>query len=361
MKKSIVFLILLCSILMLNASKAEEYAALTVTVADEYGSVINGARVSVDYVYPQDEDSSIPDQFTERGATTFYLEADREYIITVTKAGFNPHTETVELEEDTTIAATLEHAQSTPILHMKRFSVSPQQVRPGESFQLYVVVENEGTGDALNVKVTFDPTQNFSPVQPSSSAYFERLDMGEIVSVNQMFTVSGEALSGVYDLTLAIQYQDATGLSQTVQETVGISILRKPLVKLLNVDYPEKAEQGESFTFSVEIANTGRFAVNGLYLEVESDMDWEYYSYYIGSLEAGDFDSFVSEVVPQYPGEYIFVIRVGFVDDFNKEHYQEESFSVSVTEKVQETSAPQEEEGLWQRFINFLKSFLGLD
>lgn len=360
-RRLIVFVVLLCLVPVLSVSKAEEYATLAVTVADEYGSVIDGARVTVDYVYPQDEDSPIPDQFTERGVATFYLEAEREYIVTITKAGFKSHTETVELEEDTTITATLEYAQSIPILHMRRFSVSPQLVGPGESFQLYVVIENEGTGDALNVKVTFDPAQNFSPVQPSSSAYFERLDMGEVASVKQTFTVSGEALSGVYDLTLAILYQDAAGLSQTVQETVGISILRKPLVKLLNVDYPGEAEQAEPFTFSVEIANTGRFAVNGLYLEVESDMDWEYYSYYIGSLEAGDFDTFVSEVVPQYMGEYTFVIRVGFVDDFNNEHYQEESFSVSVAEKVQETSAPQEEEGLWQRFINFLKSFLGLD
>ncbi len=361
MKKGlIIFLVLLCSVPVLNTSRAEEYAALTVAVSDVYGDTINGARVSVDYAFPQDEDVDIPDQFTEKGAATFYLETEREYRVTVTKDGFTPYTSTIELEEDTTVAATLEYTQSAPILHMKRYSVLPQQVGPGESFQLYVVVENEGTGDALNVKVTFDPAQYFSPVQPSSSAYFERLDMGEITSVTQLFTVSGEALSGVYDLTLTIQYQDAAGLSHSAQEMVGVSILRKPLVKLLNVDFPKEATQGEPFTFSLEIANTGRFTVSGLYLEVESDMDWEYYSYYIGSLEAGDFDTFESEVVPTSQGEHTFAIRVGFVDDFNKEHYQVESFSITVTEQVFEP-LPQEEEGLWQRFINFLKSFLGLD
>ncbi|MBU7048295.1 MAG: hypothetical protein HXS54_17830 [Theionarchaea archaeon] len=164
----------------------------------------------------------------------------------------------------------------------------------------------------------------------------------------------------MYDLALAITYTDATGLPYTVQETVGIPILRKPLVKLLNVEYPEEVEQGEVFNFSVEIVNTGRFAVNGLYLEIESDMEWEFYSYYIGSLEAGDFDTFESEVVAEEPGEHTFTIRVGFIDDFNREHSQEESFSLSVKEKVRETPPPQEEKGLWQRFIEFLKAFLGL-
>ncbi len=359
-KELIVTLVLLCSILVQHTLHADETAALTVTVADVYGDLVDNARVSVTYVYPQDEDVDIPDQFTTHGVTTFHLEAEREYIVTVTKAGFLPSTETVELEENKKITVTLEYAQTAPVLLMKRFSVLPEQVGPGEHFQLYVVIENEGTEDALSVKVTFDPAQDFSPVQPSSSAYFERLDVGQITSVKQTFVVSGEALSGVYGLTLTILYQDAAGQSYTVQETVGISILRKPLVKLLNANYPEEAEQGELFAFSVEIANTGRFAVNGLYLEVESDMDWEYSSYYIGSLEAGDFDTFESDVVPEYPGEHTFVIRVGFIDDFNNGHYQEESFSVSVAENVQETPPP-EEKGLWQRLIDFLKSFLGLD
>ena len=356
-----IVLVVLFSVLTHNSLQAEGYATLTITVVDVYGGSIDDARISVNYVYPQDDDTDIADQFTQRGTATFNLEAEREYRVTVSKAGFLPYTESIELEEDTTLSITLEYAQSAPVLHMKRYSVSPQEVGPGEQFQVYVVVENEGTGDALNVKVTFDAAQDFSPVQPSSSAYFSRLDTNGITSVAQSFVVSGEALSGVYDLTLIITYQDAAGSSYTVQETVGISILRKPLVKLLNVDYPAEAEQGEPFTISIEIANTGRFEVNGLYLEVESDLNWEYYSYYIGSLEAGDFDTFVSEIVSESPGEYTFTITVAFVDDFNREHTTQESFSVSVQEKVTETLPPQQEEGLWQRFIAFLKSLLGLE
>jgi hypothetical protein len=361
MKKWLVGVGLLFLVLFQPSILADETAVLTVRVADVYGDLIDDARVYIDYVYPQDEDVEIPYQFTKNGVTTFYLEAEREYTMRVYKAGFTTYMGTVELEDDTTVDVMLEYAQNVPLLHMKRYTVTPQKVGPGEYFQVYVVIENEGTGDALSVKVTFDPVEDVSPVQPSSSAYFERLDVSDITSVSQSFVVSGEALSGVYDLSLTITYSDNTGASYSAQETVGISILRKPMVKLLNVDYPVQAEQGESFTFSVDIANTGRFDVNGLYLEVESDMDWEYTSYYIGSLEAGDFDSYESEVVPSSPGECTFVIRVGFVDDFNRELSQEESYSVYVIEKVQETPLPQEERGLWQRFIDFLKSFLGLD
>ena len=356
-----IVLVVLFSVLTHNSLQTEGYATLTITVVDVYGDSIDDARISIGYVHPQDDDIDITDQFTKRGTTTFNLEAEREYTITVSKAGFSPYTGSIELEEDTSISVTLEYAQSVPTLHMKRYSISPQEVGPGEQFQLYVVVENEGTGDALNVKITFDASEDFSPVQPSSSAYFSRLDTNDITSATQLFVVSGEALSGVYDLTLTITYQDAAGDSYTVQETVGISILRKPMVKLLNVDYPAEVEQGELFTFSVEVANIGRFEVNGLYLEVESDLDWEYYSYYIGSLEAGDFDTFVSEIVPESPGEHTFTVKVAFVDDFNREHTTQESFSVSVQEKVTETLPPQQEEGLWQRFIAFLKSLLGLE
>lgn len=359
MNKIVCLLVLLLSVPVIHA---QEYAVLTIVVQDVYESTIDDARVSVNYLYPRPEDADIKDQFTENGSAIFELEADREYIVTVTKAGFLPYTELVELEEDTDITITLEYQQTAPVLHVNRYTITPQEVRPGEDFQLHLVIENEGTEDALTVKVAFSPSQIFSPVQPSSSAYFERLDVGDIASVSQTFAVSGEALSGVYDLVVTISYTDAVGMPHTAQETVGITVLRKPLIKLLNVDYPEEVEQGELFTFSVDVANTGRFAVNGLYIEVESDLDWEYSSYYIGSLEAGDFDTFVSEVLTPAAGDHTFTITVGYVDDFNKEHSQKESFSVIVKEPViKETPPPQEEKGLWQRFIEFLKAFLGLD
>ena len=360
MKKYIIVLgLLLCS---LQAIQSQEHAVLTCEVKDIYGTPIDDALVSITYLYPRDEDTDINDQFTDRGTASFKLESNREYILTVTKAGFLPHTEVVELEKDTTVTVTLEYTQKVPVLHVKNYTVTPKEAGPGEHFQVHVVMENEGTGDALNVKVSFTPAQFFSPVQPSSSAYFERLDVGRVNSVYQTFAVSGEAVSGVYDLTLVITYQDAYTMVYTVQETVGIPILRKPMVKLLNVEYPAQVTQGESFTFSVEIANTGRFAVNGLYLEVDSNLDWEYYSYYVGSLEAGDFDTFESDVMTDEPGEYTFTVRAGFVDDFNREHYQEETFSISVEQKVQETTPPPPDEtGLWQKFIEFLKAFLGLD
>ncbi|MBU6996938.1 MAG: hypothetical protein HXS41_09575 [Theionarchaea archaeon] len=357
----IVVLILLSSVIVPYAARAEEYAELTVVVTDIYGDLINDARVSINYVFPQDDDVDIPYQFTKNGKATFSLEADREYSVSVTKAGFSAHSEQVDLEEDTTLSVILEYMQSIPLLRMKRYSVTPEQVGAGESFQLYVVIENGGTGDALNVTVTFSQTEDFSPGQPSSSAYFERLDTKELASVLQTFVVSGETPSGVYDLTVTISYSDASGSSYTTQESVGISVLRKPLIKLLNVGYSMQVTQDESFKFSADIANIGRFTVNGVYLEVESDMDWEYTSYYIGSLDAGDFDSFEADVVATEPGEHTFIIRIGFVDDFNKGHFQEESFSLVVTEKVVQQTFVPEEKGLWQRFIDFLKSFLGLN
>jgi uncharacterized membrane protein len=339
---------------------ADDYAELTVEVEDIYGVPIDDARVSLTYVYQRPEDTDILDQLTDRGVTSFVLETNREYVVTVSKAGYLPFTELVELEEDTTVTAVLEYAQKLPIIHVRRYSVFPQEVEPGEQFRLQVVIENEGTSDALNVKIGVTPTQFFSPVQPSSSAYFNRLDVGDLTTVNLTFAVSGEALSGVYDLPLAISFKDAAGMVHTVQETVGVTILRVPMVKLLNIDFPREVQQSESFTFSLEIGNTGRFLVNGLYLEIESNMDWEYSSYYVGSLEAGDFDTFVSEVSASEPGDHAFTVRIGYVDDFNREHHEEYQYSVTVTETVSQTPPPQEK-GFVERFIQWIKSFLGLN
>ena len=340
--------------------QAEEYVELTVEVEDIYGAPIEDARVSLTYVFPRPEDTDIIDQLTERGVTSFMLEPYREYVITVSKAGYLPFTQLVELEEDTTVTAVLEYAQKIPVIHVKRYAVFPEEVEPGEQFRLQVVIENQGTSDALNVKVQVTSTQFFSPVQPSSSAYFDRLDVGDLTSVTLTFAVSGEAFSGVYDLPLTISFQDATGMVHTAQETVGVTILRIPRVKLLNVDFPQEVQQSEPFAFSVEIGNTGRFLVNGLYLEIESDMDWEYSSYYVGSLEAGDFDTFVSEVTASTSGTHEFTVTIGYVDDFNREHHEEFHYTLTVTEKVTETPPPQEK-GLLERFISWIKSFLGLN
>lgn len=352
----LVLFLLLCS--LRAAIGTEDYVDLTITVEDVYGTPIDDARVSVDYLYPRTEDEPILDQFTRKGMVVFTLESEREYLVTITKAGFVPHTETVDLTEETEVNVILEYTQNMPVLQLKRYTVTPPEVGPGEHFELQLVIENRGTGDALSVKVSPVPAQVFSPVQPQSSAFLERLDKGKVTSVFLTFAVTGEAPSGVYDLAVTIVYQDALSVPHTATETVGIPILRKPLIKLLNVEYPPEVEKNTAFTFSVEVANTGRFSVNGLYVEVESDMDWEYFSYYIGSLEAGDFDTFTSQVTAASPGEHTFTIQVGYVDDFNREHTQEESFSVTVTERVQETPAPQEK-GLWERLVEFLKAFFG--
>ncbi|MBU7015701.1 MAG: hypothetical protein HXS52_10555 [Theionarchaea archaeon] len=339
---------------------SETYAVLTVAVHDVYGNPLDNVRVSVSYQYPRPEDASIPDQFTVQGTASFTLKAYRTYYVTVVKAGFSPHSELVELEEDTTFAVVMEYQQPLPELHVTRFTIQPDDVGPGEQFELLLVIENEGTGDALNVTIFFASTEFFSPIQPSSSAYFNRVDVGRAVSVNQRYAVSGEAPSGVYDLELTISYQDPSITSHTTQETVSISIRRKLLLKLLNISYPRELDQGQTFTFSVDVANGGRFAVNGIYLEVMSDMDWEYTSYYIGSLEAGDFDTFESDVTSSVPGEHYFTMKMGFVDDFNRQRYQETSFTITVLEVVKERLNLPEEKGLWDRFIEFLKAFLGL-
>jgi hypothetical protein len=351
--------ILVLGLFSLQTGYTQENAVLTIVVKDVYGDVINNARVLVDYLFEQPEDIEIPDKFTVNGRVTFVLEVDREYVVTITKAGFIPFADTLDFEEDTTLVATLEFAQQVPILHVNRYTVTPQEINPGKTFQVSLALENQGTGDALAVKVVFVPTQIFSPVQPTSSAYLERLDSGELATITQTFAVSGDALSGVYDIQVTISYSSAAGQLYTVTETIGVPVLRVPLITLLNIDYPETAEQGETFTFSAEIGNIGRFPVNGVYIEVESDMNWEYSSYYIGTLEAGDFDTFISEVIGTKPGAHTFIVTTGYIDDFNQEHQTNQPFSVTITEKARETPPP-EKEGLWQRFIELLKAFLGL-
>ncbi|MBU7015211.1 MAG: hypothetical protein HXS43_10315 [Theionarchaea archaeon] len=53
-------------------------------------------------------------------------------------------------------------------------------------------------------------------------------------------------------------------------------------------------------------------------------------------------------------------MKMGFVDDFNRQRYQETSFTITVHEVVKERLSLPEEKGLWDRFIEFLKAFLGL-
>lgn len=358
-RRLILVTVLMLGLLSLQSGYTQEPAVLTVIVEDVYGELITNARVQVNYLFQQPEDVKIPDKFTVNGKTTFNLEVDREYVVSITKAGFLPYTDTIDFEENTTLNVALEYAQKIPMIHVKRYTVTPQEINPGGSFQVSLAIENRGTGDALSVKVIFAPTQIFSPVQPTSSAYFERLDSGKLVTLTQKFAVSGDAPSGVYDLQATITYKNAVGQLYTVTETIGVPVLRIPVITLLNIDYPETVEQGETFTFSAEIGNLGRFPVNGIYIEILSDMNWEYSSYYIGTLEAGDFDTFISEVTGENQGVHTFTVTIGYIDDFNQEHQIEQSFSVTITQKEEEPPLP-EKKGPWQRFIELLKAFLGL-
>ncbi|MFQ6089146.1 MAG: COG1361 S-layer family protein [Candidatus Methanofastidiosia archaeon] len=355
-------------------AKAEETVILTISVRDEFDNPIENAKCSLDKKFPDEDEKEIKDQFTKDGVCEFVIERSHTYILFVKKAGFITHSEEIDVKRlDVDIEVILEYTSETPSVYIKGFRVDPEEIAPGDSFELSIILQNQGTGDALSLILEFSGIEGsqglgkFSPLYPSSVIFLERLDVRESLVQKAKFRIDGNADSGIYNLIVKLEYKDRNGVTYTNTSSVGITVLRVIHLKVINLNYKESVTPEEKFTFSADIVNTGRFNANGVTVELQAPLEFELEreSFYVGTLESDDFETFETEITVSKGAtstEHIAKLLITYVDDFNREHFIEKEVRITI-EKKEETTGEGEkkEESLWDKIIKFIKALLGLD
>lgn len=252
------------------------------------------------------------------------------------------------------------------------------ELAPGDVFTLNLEVVNVGRQRAHRVLISLGGGQTpsgqgagvtglgvFAPLESSNVKFVPQLDPEERRSISQRMAVDANAASGIYVLTVAFTYEDATGNSYTSSELISLLVIRRALLRIDLFQSVEDAEVGQEFSIPVEVINVGRNTVNVTTVEVTSeDLEVRDGVLYIGPLDPGTSGTLDARAVATRAGEARATVTVRYIDDFGRERLatRELSFRVKQPPLVELPDLAEEpgEESFLSRVWRFIRALLGL-
>ncbi|MBN1248983.1 MAG: IPT/TIG domain-containing protein [Anaerolineae bacterium] len=158
-----------------------------------------------------------------------------------------------------------------PILTMSNYTVTPQQVRPGQEFTVAIEIYNNGSRAGENTLVIFSGGA-FLPLGEKSHLLWQ-LHINAKVSVSQQMRVPATLGNGVHQLEVMLEANDWEGNNYKFPTTIPVEVIGASAVGEVTgkpkivIEYAETVPPvlipGEPFSLTVRLANRGnRTAVN---------------------------------------------------------------------------------------------------
>ncbi len=158
-----------------------------------------------------------------------------------------------------------------PILTMSNYTVTPQQVRPGQEFTVAIEVYNNGSRAGENTLIIFSGGA-FLPLGEKSHQLWQ-LHINAKASVTQQMRVPATLGNGVHQLEVMLEANDWEGNNYKFPTTVPVEVIGastggevtgKPKVVIeYSETVPPVLVPGEPFSLTLRLANRGsRTAVN---------------------------------------------------------------------------------------------------
>lgn len=276
---------------------------------------------------------AIPIELSYRSAGGYEHKASEIITLTAESIGIDP-------EED-------EEKKGTPRVMLERHTLSEEQIFAGSTFTLALYIRNNAERSVGNMKISLESIQVpatgtggggggsggtvFSPLDGSSSSFFvdEIAAKAQLVKEVTLF-VDPNAAAMTYTLPISLEFEDEDGNTFSVNESVNIPVLQETRMQVLSVDIPKSAAAGQPVPLSMEFANTGRIALNNVFVEIVGDFPKENATYFVPRLEIGMSDFFQGMIIPAEEGTISGSLVLTYLDALNQEVKIEHPFTLTV-------------------------------
>ncbi|MHC1740206.1 MAG: COG1361 S-layer family protein [Anaerolineaceae bacterium] len=112
-----------------------------------------------------------------------------------------------------------------PLMMVSTYKVNSGKVSAGNTFELGVGLQNNGTGRAYNVVITFDGGTSFYPQGTGGVRNTSGIDPGNTFTATQTFLGAGElAWTDVGTIKAAVTYSDAAGVAYSDMFTLSLGV-----------------------------------------------------------------------------------------------------------------------------------------
>ncbi len=253
-------------------------------------------------------------------------------------------------------AAPVAAAPDTPLLQITSVSTYPEAVSPGDNFDVFLSVVNNGNYNAYNTNIEVlnisgsktNDLDVFSMSGSGNHVYLGQVSSFEATSATLHMAVSPAATAKNYNLNLNITTVDGNGNAYSFPETIGLFVNEATSMSLIvpdqitlkdSTDTVATTTDSENKNLKVEIANLGSNSVRGVQLSLVGDgVDVADSSTYYGTFEKDDSDSVATTVTSDTPGDHTIVATLNYVDSFNNERQVVKNIKVVVPDSATTSS-----------------------
>ncbi|RLG50408.1 MAG: hypothetical protein DRO00_08735 [Thermoproteota archaeon] len=236
----------------------------------------------------------------------------------------------------------------------------PDEVLPGEAFEVRLKVANMGNEVARNVRLRAKSLDPALSIIGSDSFYMEELDPASFEFVVFQAVVSSSSTSGIHSLSFVATYSDEKGREFASEFSAGILVAPWTEVELINLEFPEEVRPGEVAGVSGEILVIGTESAEFLEVKVIGPDVNE--REYIGRVDPDSPLPFeVSFTVPtDAKDEYSLNITLTYYDSLGRKITTSKAFNITISERNQVTQVKPGDRGILQKIVEFLKRLIGL-
>jgi len=248
---------------------------------------------------------------------------------------------------------------------------------PGDVVTFTLDLMNVGAQDAQRVLVTLGgesgkALEAFALLDTGNVRYIASIPAGGTAQVVQRLFVSGTAQPGVYNIPVALSYEDEKGNGLRDAQVVSLRVRRRPMLQVRFYEPVPTALVGQPIRLPIEVTNLAPTGLNVTTLEVRSDtMEIQNGSVFVGYLDGMSTTSIDATGIAKTPGTHTIQVLVHYVDDFGHLSTWEGELQVEI-QAAPPTPTPvpggapdqspgkEEGGGFLHKVWRFLKGLLGL-
>ncbi len=204
---------------------------------------------------------------------------------------------------------------SASTLTIESVAKAPEKISPGEIMVLGITLENDGSQDIEDIRVSLDLTN--LPLAPleSSEAFIEEIDNDEKGLAVFSLQAFPDAVPGVYKIPVKI-----TAENQDIQTFTSITISSNPKLEI-GIEESTIVTTNEKGKIVIRFVNTGDGEVRFLSAKIPRLSNYEVLTqntFYIGNIKPDDFETIEAEILIKENTQAI-PLEVSYKDSFNKE------------------------------------------
>ncbi len=245
---------------------------------------------------------------------------------------------------------------SAPRLMVTGYSVEGGSIAPDEIRELTITLKNTSPSKYVkNIKLSLADESGELKTEGMGTAYIKSIAPLSTYKWVQKISASHSAVSGEHTLSVNAEYEDSDAAPYSASDSVRLDVKQKSRFEISGAELPVKAVQGETFTVSVSLMNTGKSRLSNCIVKAEVDGIITGGAVLVGTVEPGETGTATLNMRAdsEITGEVSGVITVSCEDEFGEEYENTCKVNTLIEEKVEQTAVETEEEKkypLWWLF-----------